>query len=437
MRSRTGEERPIMIDPTVLVEDFEATARRLGRRGVDRATLERARVAVEQRKRLISQLDEQRARMNQASREIGILLRDGRQDEAAELRQRLIPMKNAVLALEDQLREVEDRVSYELLRIPNFPADDCPDGQGEQDNVVLRSHGKSEDDYRSKRLLPHWEVAGRLGIYDGERSAKLSGSMFALLRGDGARLLHALVQFGLDLNRSQYEEVLPPHFVRSEIMLGTGHLPKFEAEAYKLRDDDLWAIPTGEVPLMGLHRDEILQLAELPKRYMAYTVCFRREAGSAGKDTRGLQRVHEFHKVELLKLCAPEQVQTEFEGLLADAERPLQLLDLPYRVVDLCAGDLTFSSARIFDLEVYAPGVDRWLEVSSVGMFTDFQARRSSIRFRRKDGAKPEFVHALNGSALATPRIWAAIIEHGQQPDGSVRIPEPLVPYLGREVIGP
>jgi seryl-tRNA synthetase len=260
--------------------------------------------------------------------------------------------------------------------------------------------------------------------------------MFALLRGQGAKLLRALVKFGLDLNAETYEEILPPHFVRSDVFTGTGHLPKFEMDADKLRDDDLWAIPTGEVPLMGLHRDEILAETELPKRYMAYTVCFRREAGSAGKDTRGMQRLHEFHKVEMLKLCTPEQVESEYQAMLADAERALRLLGLPYRVVDLSAGDLTFASSRIFDLEIYAPGVDRWLEASSVGSFTDFQARRGKIRFRRENG-KVEFVHALNGSALATPRVWAAIIEHGQQPDGSVRVPEPLVAFMGTDAIRP
>ena len=258
--------------------------------------------------------------------------------------------------------------------------------------------------------------------------------MFALLRKDGARLLRALVRFGLDINAKTYEEIAPPHFVRTETFIATGHLPKFEIEAYKLRDDDLWAIPTGEVPLMSIHREETLTFEELPKRYMAYTVCWRREAGSAGKDTRGMQRLHEFHKVELLKLCAPEQAQAEYEAMMRDAERPLQLLGLPYRVVDLCAADLTFSSTRVHDLEVYAPGVDRWLEVSSVGMFSDFQARRANIRFKRGKG-KPEFVHALNGSGLATPRVWAAVIEHGQQPDGSVLLPEPLREYMGTDRI--
>ena len=425
-----------MIDRNLLLNDFESTARRLARKGVERETLEEAHNFLETRKSLIGQVDDLRAALNSNSDAIGQLMREGRKGEA-EVRKANIPeLKEKLASLEKQLAVVEEKVDYILLRVPNLPADDCPNGKDEKDNVVLRVHGYQEEHYQDKTFKPHWEIASALGIYDAERAAKISGSMFALLRGQGAKLLRALVQFGLDLNRDTYEEILPPHLVRTETFTATGHLPKFECDAYRLYDEDLWAIPTGEVPLMSIHRDEILAAEELPKRYMAYTVCFRREAGSAGKDTRGMQRLHEFHKVELLKLCKPEQVQAEFETLLAAAERPLQLLGLPYRVVDLCAGDLTFSSARIFDLEVYAPGVDRWLEVSSVGIFTDFQARRANIRFREGKG-KPELVHALNGSAMATPRVWAAIIEHGQQPDGSVRIPEPLVPFMGCEVISP
>ena len=246
--------------------------------------------------------------------------------------------------------------------------------------------------------------------------------MFSVLRGDGARLLRGLVNLALDLHRDRYEEIAPPHLVRTEVISRTGHLTKFDTQAYRVRDDDLWLVPTAEVPLMGLHQGEILPESELPRRYMAYTVCWRREAGAAGKDTRGMQRLHEFHKVELVKLCRPEDGRAELAGLLSDAELALQVLGLPYRVVELCAGDLTFSAAKVYDLEVYSPGVDRWLEVSSVSLVTDFQARRGQIRFRREGGGV-EFVHALNGSGLATPRVWAALIEHGQQPDGSVRRP--------------
>ncbi|NJP05961.1 MAG: serine--tRNA ligase [Chloroflexaceae bacterium] len=426
-----------MIDPNLLIHDFDATVQRLARKKTDLEFLNRTRFLLLERRNMQQQLDEKRATMNKSSKEIGGLLQSG-QTEAAEERKATVAMlKEEIAALEEQVRKAEEQVDYFLLRIPNLPADDCPDGDGEADNVIVRTHNYNEADYRDRSYRPHWDVAGDLGIYDGDRASKISGSMFSLLRGEGARLLRALVHFGLAINADTYEEIAPPHFVRTDTFTATGHLPKFEVEAYKLRDDDLWAIPTGEVPLMSLHRDEILDEDDLPRRYMAYTVCFRREAGSAGKDTRGLQRLHEFQKVELVKVCTPEQAPAEYAALLADAERPLQLLGLPYRVVDLCTADLTFSSARVHDLEVYAPGIDRWLEVSSVGVFTDFQTRRGNIRYRPKGSKKVAFTHAMNGSGLATPRVWAAVIEHGQQADGSVKIPEPLVPFMGTDVIRP
>jgi seryl-tRNA synthetase len=321
-----------------------------------------------------------------------------------------------------------------LLVLPNLPSTGAPVGADEGANVVLRHGGP--DAVPDPAARPHWEVAAELGLFDPERAAKMSGSGFSLLRGQGARLLRALVQLGLDLNRAEYEETIVPHLVRRETMIGTGHLPKFEDDAYSTVLDDLWAIPTGEVPLTAMHRDEVLDAVELPLKYMTHTACFRREAGSAGKDTRGLQRLHEFHKVELVRLCEPQQAPAQFAQLLADAERTLQVLGLPYRVVDLCTGDLTFSSARIFDLEVYAPGTDKWLEVSSVGDFTDFQARRSSIRYRNATGQLAP-LHTLNGSAMATPRIWAALLEHGQQPDGRVRLPQALMPYMDTDLLEP
>jgi len=425
-----------MINSKLILQDFENSARLLERKGVSRNSLIELRGLLENRQDVERQLNDGRAEVNKISDEIGKLALTGKKAEMDQLRSQVPMLKSRVASLEVEKKRLDDESSYILLRLPNFPAEDAPQGATEKDNVVLRVHGYRPEDYEGKSYRPHWEVATDLGIYDSERAAKISGSMFALLRKDGSRLLRSLIRFGLDLNEARYEELTPPHFVRTETFTATGHLPKFEIDAYKLRDDDLWAIPTGEVPLMSLHRDEILTAEELPKRYMAYTVCWRREAGSAGKDTRGMQRLHEFHKVELLKLCRPEQIEVEFASMLQDAERPLQLLGLPYRVVDLCAGDLTFSSARIYDLEVYSPGVDRWLEVSSVGIFTDFQARRGNIRFRGEKGGT-EFVHALNGSAMATPRIWAALIEHGQQQDGSVRLPDALVPYMGKSQIGP
>lgn len=426
-----------MLDRALFIDDFDNTARRLARKGVERGMVAELRDHLLRRRELQAEVDRLRAGLNRRSAEIGSLHREGRGDEAESIKTEIAKTKERLAGLESSLKQAEERVEYLILRIPNLPDDSSPDGMDESSNVVLRYEGYHPDDYKIRAFAPHWEIGTRLGIYDAERATKLSGSMFALLRQDGARLLRALAQLVLDLNREKYVEFLPAHFVRSEVLVGTGHLPKFEMEAYKLRDDDLWAIPTGEVPLTALHRGEILEYEELPKRYMAYTSCFRREAGSAGKDTRGMQRLHEFHKVELVRLCAEEQVQGEFEDLLADAERTLKVLGLPYRVVDLCTGDLTFASSRIFDLEVYSPGVDKWLEVSSVGIFTDFQARRGNARYRQSGGGRKKFLYALNGSGVATPRVFAAILEHGQQPDGSVRLPEALVPYMGKAVLEP
>ncbi len=420
-----------MIDRKLLLDDYDATARRYARRGVSAEAVAELRDSVTSRRQAQRTVDDLRADLNRRSEAVGALMRAGKKEEGAAARAEVGKLKEELAAAETALTAAVEREEYLFLRSPNLPADDAPDGLSESDNVVRSVHGYDPAAFAGRTWRPHWEIATELGIFDSERAGKITGSMFSLYLGDGARLLRALVSWGLDLNRERFLEVAPPHLVKTETFVGTGHLPKFEVDAYRLRDDELWLIPTGEVPLMGIHREEILDLEELPKRYMAYTVCFRREAGSAGKDTRGVQRLHEFHKVEVLALCAPEQVEAEFEALVAAARRPLELLGLPHRIVDLSCGDLTFSSARVFDLEVYAPGVDKWLEVSSCGKFTDFQARRGNIRFRRGAGSKPEFVHALNGSALATPRVWAAIIEHGQQPDGTVRIPAPLVPYMG------
>ncbi len=424
-----------MIDSNIILKDFERSVEMLARKGVDRLEVAKLRDLLVERKQTLQSLESKRAEMNKVSTSIGQLMQAGQRAEAEAARASVTNLKSQLAGLETTFRGLSEQADYVLLRLPNFPAESVPLGEGEKDNVVLRTHGYSPDDYKGKQFRPHWETASNLGIFDAERAAKISGSGFSVLRGAGARLLRALVQLGLDLNRGVYEEILSPHFVQTATFTATGHLPKFEMDAYKLRDDDLWAIPTGEVPLMSMHRDEILEESEIPKRYMTYTVCFRREAGSAGKDTRGMQRLHEFHKVELVRLCRPEDEKAEFDAMLADAERPLQLLKLPYRVVQLCTRDLTFSSALIYDLEVYAPGVDKWLEVSSVGMFTDFQPRRGNIRFRRSESGKTEFVRALNGSALATPRVWAAIIEHYQQLDGSVKIPEPLRSYMGADII--
>lgn len=413
--------------------ETDAVADRLETKGIEKSLVYSARDAVEQRRSIQSELDRLRAESNRRSKEVGKLIAQGG-GEADRLREELQTLKTEIAEAEARFRDAEKAEREILLVLPNLPSPEAPVGLDEAANVVVRYGGPEAKPEPAAR--PHWEVAGELGIFDPERAAKMSGSGFSLLRGDGARLLRALVQLGLDLNRDTYEETVVPTMVRGDTMVGTGHLPKFFEDAYTTTLDDLWLIPTGEVPLTGLYRDELFESFDAPLRYMTHTSCFRREAGSAGKDTRGMQRLHEFHKVELVRICKPEQVADEFAGLLADAEKAVQTLGLPYRVVDLATGDLTFSSARIFDLEVYAPGVDKWLEVSSVGDFTDFQARRSNIRYRDENG-KSQFLCTMNGSAMATPRMWAALIEHGQLPDGRVRLPEALWPYMGSEYLEP
>ncbi|MGH9017229.1 MAG: serine--tRNA ligase, partial [Acidimicrobiales bacterium] len=323
--------------------------------------------------------------------------------------------------------EVRER----LLWLPNLPAPEAPDGAGPDDNPTIRRWPDAPRTYADHQRVPHWDVGESLGVLDMERGAKLSGSMFPLYRGLGARLIRGLTAFALDRHAEAFEEIRPPTLVRTDTMVSTGHLPKFADEAYHLERDDLWAIPTAEVPLTSMYRDDILDEAVLPLRLTAASACFRREAGAAGRDTRGLLRVHEFDKVELFAYATAEQAAGVHADMVGRVEVLLQALDLEYRVLDLCTGDLGNSSARTFDLEVYAPGADMWLEVSSVSWFRDYQARRANIRYRPAGGGAPVFVHTLNGSAVAWARIWAALVEIGRRPDGSVTLPPVLAPYLG------
>ncbi|HUA94683.1 MAG TPA: serine--tRNA ligase, partial [Acidimicrobiales bacterium] len=324
-----------------------------------------------------------------------------------------------------------------LLWLPNLPADDAPDGAGPEDNPVVRRWPDEPRAYADHQRVPHWDSGTALGILDLPAGARMSGSMFPLFRGTGSRLLRALTAFALDRHADAFEEIRPPTFVRTETMVSTGHLPKFAEEAYHMERDDLWAIPTAEVPLTSLRRGDILDEAELPMRLTAATACFRREAGAAGRDTRGLLRVHEFDKVELFAYATAEQASKVHEDMLRRVDELLQALELEYRVLDLCTGDLGNSAARTFDFEVYAPGCDMWLEVSSVSWFRDYQARRAGVRYRPSDGGSPVLVHTLNGSALAWSRIWAALIEQGRQVDGSVVLPKALGPYLGGDITIP
>lgn len=418
-----------MLDPDLLLNRTDAVASALETKGTARESVIAARDALLERRSVRQKLDELRTELNRHSKVVGEAMK-AHDSQAETLREQLAELKSSIRDAEQRARDADDAYTRLALVLPNLPDPAAPVGLDESDNVILRHEGTP----RADEVPPHWEIAEAQGWWEPERAARMSGSGFAILRGDGARLLRALPQYALNLHRDKYTEFVVPHMMLRDTMVGTGHLPKFADDAYATTDDR-WLIPTGEVPLTAMHRGEILDAGSLPFHYTTYTVCFRREAGAAGKDTRGMQRLHEFHKVELMIYCRADQVAAEFAGLLHDAETSLRGLGLPYRVVDLATGDLTFSSARIHDLEVHSPGVGRWLEASSVGNFSDFQARRSNIRMR--DAARKTVpVHTLNGSALATPRVWAALLENGYQADGTVRVPEALVQYLGTDTLG-
>ncbi|MGB1653408.1 MAG: serine--tRNA ligase [Acidimicrobiales bacterium] len=419
-----------MLDIKLFRTDPEAVKAAVARRGDDTAAVDRV-VELDARLRAVgTERDDVRSEINSLSKQVGQLHRDGRGDDAAELqaRSRELGEREGVLAEEAEL--LQDKLRDELLHIANMPADDAPDGLTEDDNVVVRVENL-QDDYADHQKVPHWEIGEELGILDVDRAVKMSGSMFAMYRGAGAHLLSALINYGLDRNRDAFEQVRPPTVVKTDTMIGTGHLPKFADDAYHLERDDLWAIPTAEVPLTSLVAGEVLDAADLPMRLMAHTTCYRREAGSAGRDTRGLLRVHEFDKVELYSFCTPEQAHDMHMEILERAEHAIRDLGLAHRVLDLACGDISGAGARTFDIEVFAPGADRWLEVSSVSWCSTYQARRANIRFRRSGEKGTEFVHSLNGSGLAVPRVWAGIVETFRQVDGSVRIPDVLQPYMG------
>lgn len=420
-----------MLDIRLLRSDLDHVLEATASRGEDTALVERAAALEVEARGLSTERDELRRQVNELSEQVGRLYREGNQDEAEKLKAE----SKALGASEKQLDGRSESVAAELrdvlLRISNIPASDCPVGAGEEDNVVLRVEGFDPDGYAAHQRVPHWEFAVERGLLDVERAVKLSGAMFVMYRGAGATLARALVQLGLDRNADAYEEVRPPTLVLTETMVSTGHLPKFEEDAYHIERDDLWAIPTAEVPLTSLGRDEVYDEADLPARFMAHTSCFRREAGSAGRDTRGLLRVHEFDKVELLAYATPDQAAGLHDEILHRAEGLITDLGLAYRIVDICTGDLGNSSARTWDIEVYAPGADQWLEVSSVSWFSDYQARRANLRYRPTDEKGTRVCHTLNGSALAVPRVWAALVETNRQPDGSISVPEVLRGYLG------
>jgi seryl-tRNA synthetase len=391
--------------------------------------LDRAESLERDRRAAITELEAQQARRNKVTQEVAQRRKAG--DDATALIAEGRAIGDAIAALEARRLEAESAVQQMLYELPNITLPEVPEG-GEDANTVVRTWGTPRADGAS--IKPHWEIGEALGILDLPRGAKISGSGFIVYRGGGARLVRSLMNMMLDIHTSEhgYEECWVPLAVNRASMTATTQLPKFEEDMYGIRDTDLFLIPTAEVPVTNLYRDEILDANDLPKRLCAYSACFRQEAGAAGKDTRGLLRVHEFDKVELVSYSTPETSLQELETMTGRAEVILQRLGLPYRVVLLAAGDTGFGSAKTYDLEVFAPGVGKWLEVSSCSVFNDFQARRGNIRYRPAPGEKPRLVHTLNGSALAFPRIIASLLEHYQQPDGSVRIPEALQPYLGR-----
>jgi len=422
-----------VIDIKLVRENRAAVKAALGRRGVAAETIDELATLDEEHRRLAQISESLRAEVKDLSKQVGEARKAKDAERADALTAESRAKGEAQAAAEAAADAVGEQVRAFLYRIPNLPDPTTPDGRSEDDNVVVREWYPtgSPVDYPEWKKKPHWEIGEELGLLDFESGAKLSGSMFALYRGDGSRLLRALGAFALDAHADAYEEIRPPHLVLTETMISTGHLPKAEEDMYGIERDGLWAIPTAEVPLTSMHRGEILDEARLPIRMTAQTACFRREAGAAGRDTRGLLRLHEFDKVELFAYCTPEQMRDEHAEILRRAEAILQALELPYRVLDLCAGDIGSSSARTVDLEVFSPGVDRWLEVSSVSWFTDYQARRANVRYRPSDGGSPRLVCTVNGSALAWARIWAALVEHGRQEDGSISMPAALVPYLG------
>lgn len=393
---------------------------------VDRA------VQLERDRRLtIQAVEERKAARNVASQEVARRKKSGQ--DASELVAQARSLGEDIARLERELAVSETELQAILLEIPNVTLADVPDG-GAEANAVVRSWGTPR---AAESVKPHWEVGEALGIVDLARGAKISGSGFVVLRGLGARLARALMSFMIDLHTTEhgYDETWVPFVVNRASMVGTGQLPKFADDMYAVADDDLFLIPTAEVPLTNLYRDEIIEAASLPIGLVAYSPCFRREAGAHGKDTRGLIRVHEFDKVELVHFATPEASAAQHEALTRNAERVLQLLELPYRVLLLASGDTGFASAKTYDLEIYAPGTAKWLEVSSCSNFLDFQARRANIRYRPGSGEKPRFVHTLNGSGVAFPRTIIGLLEHHQQPDGTVRVPAALQPYLRTDVL--
>jgi seryl-tRNA synthetase len=418
-----------MLDLNFVTENLELVARKIRERGAEVDLQALARLN-EERKKLQTEISTLRHEHQLASKRIAGLMKEGKKSEAEEMRAKLRKDSDAIQDREDRLRQVEEECQKVVVGIPNLPHESVPVGRDETGNVEVRRVGEPRSFSFEPR--PHWDVGTELGILDFDRAAKISGARFAVLQGAGARLSRALIQFMLDLHTREhaYREMLPPFLVGAGALFGTGQLPKFESDLFKVEGRDLYLVPTAEVPLTNLHGDEVLESSELPKHYTAYTPCFRSEAGSYGKDVRGLIRQHQFDKVELVKITDPESSFEELESLTRNAEEVLKRLGLPYRVVLLCTGDMGFASAKTYDIEVWLPSQNTYREISSCSNCTDFQARRAKIRYRPATGGKPRLCHTLNGSGLAVGRTWLAILENYQNEDGSVTVPEALRPYL-------
>jgi seryl-tRNA synthetase len=416
-----------MLDLKFVRSNLKPVRDGLEKRGYD-LDLSRFQSLDEKRRSILANLEQLRHQRNTVSDRIAVMKKGG--EDASSLISEMKSVSKRIKEIENELPAVMDELNALLMLLPNMPDESVVVGETSDDNPLIRKWGEKRD--FGFDPLAHWDIGERLGILDFSRAAKIAGSRFSLQSGLGASLERALINFMLDVHVKAhgYTEILPPFLVNSDSMIGTGQLPKFREDLFKVEDWDLFLIPTAEVPVTNIHRDEILSSDQLPIKYASYTPCFRSEAGSYGKDTRGLIRQHQFNKVELVKFCRPEDSYAELESLTADAEEILQRLELPYRVVSLCTGDLGFSAAKTYDLEVWLPGQELYREISSCSNFTDFQARRANIRFRRKKGGGTQLVHTLNGSGLAVGRTLVAILENHQQPDGSVIVPEALRPYL-------
>jgi seryl-tRNA synthetase len=424
-----------MLDLKLIRENPERVKEGLKSRKIDFSIVDEILELDEKRRKAISESDQLKAERNQISSRIAKEKREGNNEKAKELQDRAKEISTSVKEQSEMAKSIDNKVKNLVLHLPNIPNDSVPVGNTEEDNITVKTWGDVPE--FNFDVQPHWDLGPELGMIDFDTSAKLSGARFVLLRKQIAKLSRALQNFMLDLHTTEhgYEEVLPPHIVTRETMLSTGQLPKFEEEAFRTEPDDMFLIPTAEVPLVAQHKDEILEMDRLPLKYAAFTPCYRREAGSHGKDVRGMVRVHQFDKVELVWFTKPEESYDALEELTGHAEKVLKLLKLPYRVVTLCTADLGFASAKTYDVEVWLPSYSDYKEISSCSNTEDFQARRCNIRFRDKDN-KIKYVHTLNGSGLAIGRTLIAIIENYQRSDGRIDVPDVLIPYMGTEVIG-